>query len=63
MHGYVQAYMVMERELRVLHLDLQAAEEYCEPWPWLEHLRLESPPPSDTLPSSKSHLLQQGHTF
>ena len=30
-HGSVQAHMVPEKELRVLHLDLQAAEGDCVP--------------------------------
>ena len=30
-HGSMQADMVLEKELRVLHLDLQAAEGNCEP--------------------------------
>jgi hypothetical protein len=38
-HGSVQADMVLE-ELRLLHLDLQAAEEDCVPhWVWLKHRR------------------------
>jgi hypothetical protein len=31
-HGGVQADMVLEKELRVLHLDSQAAEGDCVPY-------------------------------
>jgi hypothetical protein len=30
-HGSVLADMVLEKELRVLHLNPKAAEKYCEP--------------------------------
>jgi hypothetical protein len=42
-HGSMQVDMVLE-ELRLLHLDSQAAEGDCEPhWPQLEHRRLPIP--------------------
>ena len=46
--------MVLE-ELRVLHLDLQAARRENKTLAWLEHLKPQSPP-------SETHFLQQGHT-
>ena len=51
-----QADMVLEKELRVLHVDLQAAASEL-----LGLLRLQNPVHSDTLPPAKLHLLQQGH--
>jgi hypothetical protein len=49
-HGSMQADMVLEKELRVLCLDLQAAGRDHEPLTWLEHLSPQSLPRSDTLP-------------
>lgn len=43
-HGGPQADMVLEKEWRVLHLDLQGAEkELCVSEPGLEHLRPQIP--------------------
>jgi hypothetical protein len=50
----MQADMVLE-EVRVLHLDPQAAERERATWPGLNFLKLQSPPPSDTLPPTRSH--------
>jgi hypothetical protein len=42
----MQIGMVLKKELRVLHLDLKAAEGDCVPlWAWLEHKRSQSLPP------------------
>jgi hypothetical protein len=48
--------MVLEKEVRVLKLDQQAAGD------WLELLRAQSPYPSHSPPPTKPHLLQNGHT-
>ena len=50
-HVSIQADMVLEKELRVLHLDQQAAES-----DWLELLRPQYLPHSDTLPP-RPHLI------
>jgi hypothetical protein len=42
MEACMQADMVLEKELRVLHLDQQ--EETVSHWAWPEHLRPQSPP-------------------
>jgi hypothetical protein len=55
--------MVQEKELRVLHLEWQAVGSDRDTLARLEHLRPQSPPPSDTLPPTRPHLLQQGHTY
>jgi hypothetical protein len=53
----VQTDTVLEKELRVLHLDLQAAGD-CVPYPaQLKHRRPQRLPQSDTLPLTKPHLL------
>jgi hypothetical protein len=55
----VQTDMVLEKELRVPHLDLQAAEgAWVLHWLKLEHHR---PPHSDKLPLTRPVVLQ-GHT-
>jgi hypothetical protein len=42
-HGSIQADMVLEKEMRALHLDPQAAEGDCVPhWVGLEHRRPQS---------------------
>ena len=62
-HGDVKADVGLEKELRVLHLDLQAAEGDC-----VLHLGVSSeneiskPASTMTLPP-RSYLLQQGHTY
>ena len=58
-----QADVVLEKELRVLHLDPQAAEGGCvhtECSLSIEDLKARLH--NDILPSTRSHLLQQGHT-
>jgi hypothetical protein len=46
MVGSIQEDMVLEKEMRVLHLDLQAAKGDCaRHWVELEHRRPESLPP------------------
>ena len=37
-HGSVQADIVLEKDLRVLHLELQATEDYEPHWAWLEYM-------------------------
>jgi hypothetical protein len=51
--------MMLERELRILHMDLQAGEVKVT----LARLkqRPQCPPPSDTPPPTKLYLLKQGH--
>jgi hypothetical protein len=56
-HGRVKADMGLEKELRVLHLDLQAAEEDCFPcWVELEHRKPQRQLHRDTFPT-RPHLL------
>jgi hypothetical protein len=43
-HGGMQVHMVLEKELRVLHFDMQAAEGNCVSH-WLVHRRPQSPLP------------------
>jgi hypothetical protein len=52
-HDRVQAGMVLEKELGILHLDLQAAKGDCVPH-WED---LKSHPNSDTLPPTSPYLL------
>jgi hypothetical protein len=49
--------MIVEEELRVFHLDLQAAEGNCVPLGRLEFLRPQGLPSSDALLATKPHLL------
>jgi hypothetical protein len=62
-HGSVQADMVLEKELRILHLDPMTARKrffYTG-----QNLSIGDPKAylhSDTLPLTRPHLLQQGHT-
>ena len=62
-HGGMQADMVLEKELSVLHLDPQAAEAAVYS---TEHSLskgdLKACPCSDVLPPTRPHLLQQGLT-
>jgi hypothetical protein len=61
--GGTQAHMVLEKELGVLHLDLQAARsEDCDTPARIVLLRPQSPSPTDALPPTKPHLLRQGYT-
>jgi hypothetical protein len=52
-----QADMVLEKELRVLHLDWQAAGRESGTGPGLSFWSLKAHPPSDTLPPSRPHVL------
>jgi hypothetical protein len=53
----MQADMMLEKELRVLHLDLKSTRKYwLLPWAELNH-RTSEPTPKVT------HFLQQGHTY
>jgi hypothetical protein len=61
-HGGTQADMVLEKELRVLHLDQQAAESMCHTGCSLSTGYLKAHPHSDTLLPIRPHLLEQGHT-
>lgn len=54
-HGNFQADMVVEKKLRILYLDLQAAGRFGLLIPQI-------PPPRDIIPPSKPHLLHKGHT-
>jgi len=62
-HGSVQADTVLE-ELRALHFDLQAARRRLEFFTWqsLSIGDLKARPHGDTLPPTKPHPLQEGHT-
>jgi len=58
-NGSIQADMVLEKEIRVLHLDLRAARKktpHCLPEVELEH-KVSKPIPAAV------HFLQQGHTY
>ena len=56
-HGKIQADMVLEKELRVLHLDLQTSYGDCVPhWAELEHKTLK---PTSTV----THFFQLGQTL
>lgn len=58
----IQADMELE-EPRGLHLDLQAAKETeCHTGHGLSIADLKAHPHNETLPLTKPHLLQQGHT-
>jgi hypothetical protein len=54
-HGNIQRVLVLEKELRVLHLDPQAAGRKNS-WAWLRFLKPQSL-------SLGTHFLQQGHTY
>jgi hypothetical protein len=61
-HGSIQAGMVLEKELRVL-IQRQPEETVSSSLGRAWALRdLKACPHSDTLPSQRPHLLQQGHT-
>jgi hypothetical protein len=50
--------VMLEKELRVLHLDLQAAKGDCGPhWRYLEHRRPQCPPPQRHALQTRPHLL------
>ena len=61
-HGCLQADMVLKKQLRIQHLDQQAAGSDSDTLDRLELLRLQSPPPSYIHPSVNSHILHQGCT-
>jgi hypothetical protein len=44
-HSRMQADMVLEKLLRVLHLDPQTSGDCLPYWAYLEHRRSQSPPP------------------
>jgi hypothetical protein len=48
--------MVLEKELKVLHLDEQAARSEYYTRPGLSIIDLKAPPHSDTLPPTRPHL-------
>ena len=56
-HGGMQAGMVLEWYMRVLHLDPQGAGGESEPLAWLELLKSQSHSARDTLPLTKPQLL------
>ena len=67
----VQADMIMEKELRVLNLDLKAARRlFCRQlgegslmhWVEFEQMNLKTYPHSDTLPPTRPHPFQQSFT-
>jgi hypothetical protein len=62
-HGSIQADVVQEKELRVLHLDLKAVKRRLT-LARLDHRSETSKPTpySDIFPLTKLHLLQYGHT-
>ena len=55
-HGSIQADMLLEKELRILHLDPQAAGRERH-WAWLGLQKTSKPTPSDTLLPTRSYLL------
>jgi hypothetical protein len=59
-HGSIQTGMVQE-ELRVLHLHLQASSRILLPSSSEEHLKTHTHSAMST--PKRPHLLQQGHTF
>ena len=61
-HSSMQADRVLEKQLRVLHLDLRATEGDCDPRSSLSILDIKAYLHSDTLPPTRPHLLQQSHT-
>ena len=46
--------MVPEKELRILLLDPYIVEKKQLHWAWLEHLKPQSPPASDTISPNKT---------
>jgi hypothetical protein len=64
-HDSLQADMVLEKELRVLHLDPKAARRIFDLFHTGQSFSigdLKAYPNSDTLPPTRLHLLQQDHT-
>jgi hypothetical protein len=57
-HGNIQAHVVLEEELRVLHLDLQAARKSSTLGEGLSIAGLRVHLHSDTPPPTRPHLLQ-----
>lgn len=61
-HGSMQAAMVLEKALRVLHVDLQAAEGACEPTGQSLGIgALKARPHHDTLPPTRPYILTVAH--
>jgi hypothetical protein len=57
-HGSGQADMVLQKELRVPHLDLRASGRENEThWAWLRVSETSKPSLSDTLPPGRPHFL------
>ena len=56
-HGDVQADMVLEKQLEVLHLDSQATGSGLRYWVWLDHIWDKAWFHSDILPPTRVHLL------
>ena len=55
---------MLEKELRVLHLDTQVEDGDCvSHWGQLKHSGPQSTQHSITFPPTRPHLLQQGHTY
>jgi hypothetical protein len=59
-HGSTQADMALKEELRVLHVHQKAVRKQLA-FMWLGG-GVSLPTPTMTLPPSRPHLLQQGHT-
>ena len=58
-YGSMQADMVLETGLRILHLDMQATISDLKQWAWLEHTcDFEACLPSDTHSPTRPHLLK-----
>jgi hypothetical protein len=53
--------MVLEKLLRVLHLDLEGSSSNS--LGSRKRMETSKPNPSDTLPPTRPRLLQQGHTY
>ena len=53
----MQADMVLEKQLRILHLDPQAAGDCVPHWAWFEHKETSKPALTVT------YFLKQGHTW
>lgn len=58
--GSAQADIVLEKDLRGLDLD-QGHQETVSHWAYLEQIRPQGLPHSDTLPPAGSHIFQQGY--
>lgn len=54
--------MMLDKKLRILHLDPQAIGRDCHTVIRLKASETSKPAPCDTLPPTILHLVQQGHT-